>query len=148
MNTRRKPPKASLAHADVPKPLAPCVARDRSYPRLADLLREPALAGVLRSAVLGGAALSALALSGCEPPSCQPTRLGEVTSHGGQAVTDLTEFELKAGVEQLELGFGLSPHPASTPYMLGGAVAPTLPTVPIAPPPAPPSGPAGPAPTE
>lgn len=142
MNTRRKPQKASLAHADVPKPLAPCDARGRTYPRLADVLREPALAGVLRSAVLGGAALSALALSGCEAPDCQPTRLGEVRTHTTQALSLLTDLEVKSSAVEVAVGLGLTPHPAA--FMLGGA----MPAVILAPPPsAPPSiaAPSGPA---
>lgn len=142
MNTRRKPQKASFAHADVPKPLAPCDARSRAYPRLADLLREPALAGVWRSAVLGGAALSALALSGCEAPECQPTRLGEVRTHTSQALSLLGDLAVKRSAVEVAVGLGLTPHPAM--LMLGGAMPMvTLPPPPVAPPSvAAPSGPA------
>ncbi len=142
MTTRRKPQKAPLAHADAPKPLAPCDARSRSYPRLADLVREPALAGVLRSAVLGGAALSALALSGCEAPECQATRLDEVRTHTGQALSLLGELAVKRSAVEVTVGLGLTPHPAV--IMLGGAMPMvTLPPPPSAPPSiAAPSGPA------
>ena len=153
MTTKRKHLKAPLARSASTKQLAPCETRDRGYPRLAELLGEPALASVLRGAVLGGAALSAVALSGCEPPECQPTRLGEISSHGSQGFSLLARFEPRSSATEFAVGFGLTPHPAS--YMMAGEMTAVMPTplpvtpAPSTPPPVPaPSGPVVPAPQE
>jgi len=140
MNAKRKRPKASAARPAPPAPVAPCAPRGRAYPLLRELLAEPALASALRGATLGGAALAALALGGCEPPACQPTRLGELGAHGGEALSLLTRLAPRDGANELGVGLGLLPHPAS--YMMAGEIAPVRPTpLPSAPPP--PSPPAG-----
>jgi hypothetical protein len=149
MTTERTPADVPPPRAAEPKPLSACEARGRAYPRLAELLREPTLAGALRTAVLGGAVLSTIALSGCEPTECERTRLGEIKTHTSQALSLLGDFELKSGGTELAVGLGISPHPV--PMMLGGVMMPMTPDpLPSEPPPTepPPSGPTVPPATE
>lgn len=133
MTTKRKQPKSPITRSSAPAALAPTAGRSAVYPRLAELLREPALASLLRGAMLGGAALSAVAMSGCQPVECAPTRLGEVTNHGGAAFSLVKQLEIRGAGRELGVGIGIAPHPTS--FAMGGAMVAVQPaTLPTPPP--------------
>ncbi len=110
MTTKRKQLKSPIVRSAAPVALAPASPRVTTYPRLADLLREPALASLLRCAMLGGAALSAVAMSGCESPVCEPTRIGELSAHTGQAASLLARLALTDSATEFGVGLGIVPH--------------------------------------
>lgn len=133
MTAKRKPVKATIAHSASRTALLPAEARGRSYPRLAELLREPAFSSLLRGAVVGGAALTAVALSGCEPVECQPTRLGEITTHTGSALSSLLALSLRDAGRELGVGVGIVSHPMALAGAMVAVVPAPLPIAPVPP---------------
>ena len=121
------------------RPITPVAASGQSrpaYPSMVDAERSPELASLVRAAIRAAACIGLLgaagAASGCEPPTCAPTRWGEVKAHAPDALGDVTRLHLGVAIDEVAVAFGISPHPA--PAMMAGEM------MMVAPSPAPPSG--------
>ena len=80
-----------------------------------------------RLAVGGGVAALGLMASGCEPPTCQSSRVGELAVHGEQSVDSLADFELRGAVRQMGVGFGFVDHYSGGGPMVAGEMVPVMP---------------------
>lgn len=111
-------------------------ARGPAPERARDHARRDVVGGATRSLSYPTArewiAVAAIAAgfvsSGCADPVCSSSRIDELTSHGRIAAEQLTDLELRAGLESLGVATGITPHPASIP--LPGAMIMPLPLLP------------------
>ena len=127
MTPKKKRPRAgapSRASVGAPREVRRGAVRALAYPTAREWISAAAIAA---GGLLG---------SGCAEPVCDTSRIGELRTHTGVAVEQLSQLELSAGFESLGIATGIAPHPASLP--LPGAMIMPLPLLPApAPEPAP-----------
>ena len=129
---RKRGAAAPAPSRERPRATAPARPGRPTYPDAWAVLREPRWRQLVRSAVRAAAAGGAVALStaasGCaEPPVCTADRMGELSAHGGQAAQAALDLRVASAVEQLGVGAGLVPHPAS--FMMAGEMPAPMPTL-------------------